>query len=83
MKVYGHYCSWKYHGLLHLEASNGFAYTQGFHIYWETWKNESTPGKPGKIMEFCKKIIKIMEYLHETWKIILLKVKMVNNCDYY
>ena len=25
---------------------------QGSHIYW---KNESTPGKPGKIMEFCKK----------------------------
>ena len=28
---------------------------QGSHIYWKTWKNESTPGKPGKIMEFCKK----------------------------
>ena len=31
---------------------------QGSHIYWKTWKtlkNETTPGKPGKIMEFCKK----------------------------
>ena len=27
---------------------------QGSHSTWKTWKNESTPGKPGNIMEFCK-----------------------------
>ena len=25
---------------------------QGSHSTWKTWKNESTPGKPGNIMEF-------------------------------
>ena len=25
---------------------------QGSHSTWRTWKNESTPGKPGNIMEF-------------------------------
>ena len=25
---------------------------RGFHSTWKTWKNESTPGKPGNIMEF-------------------------------
>ena len=27
---------------------------QGSHSTWKTWKNESTPGKPGNIMEFWK-----------------------------
>ena len=27
-------------------------YVQGSHSTWKTWKNESTPGKPGNIMEF-------------------------------
>ena len=26
--------------------------SQGSHSTWKTWKNESTPGKPGNIMEF-------------------------------
>ena len=41
-------------------------------------KNESTPGKPGKIMEFCKKIIKIMEKLHGTWKNIWVDYKSLH-----
>ena len=27
---------------------------QGSHSTWKTWKNESTPGKPGNIREFWK-----------------------------
>ena len=27
---------------------------QGSHSTWKTWKNESTPGKPGNIMEISK-----------------------------
>ena len=27
---------------------------QGSHSTWKTWKNESPPGKPENIMEFCK-----------------------------
>ena len=27
---------------------------QGSHSTWKTWKNESTPGKPGSIIEFWK-----------------------------
>ena len=27
---------------------------QGSHSTWKTWKNETTPGKPGNIMEFWK-----------------------------
>ena len=29
-----------------------FRENQGSHSTWKTWKNESTPGKPGNIMEF-------------------------------
>ena len=29
-------------------------WTQGSHSTWKTWNNESTPGKPGNIMEFWK-----------------------------
>ena len=44
---------------------------QSSDIAWKTLKNESTPGKPGKIMKFCKKVIKILEKLHETWKTVI------------
>ena len=30
----------------------GYRGKQGSHSTWKTWKNESTPGKPGNIMEF-------------------------------
>ena len=40
------------------DASNtGLIENQGSHTTWKTWKswkNESIPGKPGIIMEFCK-----------------------------
>ena len=41
---------------------------QGSH---STWKNDSTPGKPGDIMEFLKKLINIMEKWRETWKYLV------------
>ena len=31
-----------------------FKLLQGSHSTWKTWQNESTPGKPGKIMKFWK-----------------------------
>ena len=31
-----------------------FMFQKGSHSTWKTWKNESTPGKPGNIMEFWK-----------------------------
>ena len=34
---------------------------QGSYIYWKNLEKYSTPGKPGKIMEFLQKIMKIME----------------------
>ena len=51
---------------------------QGSHIYWKTWKNESTPGKPGKNHGILQKIIKIMEKLHGTWKNIWVDYKSLH-----
>ena len=36
----------------HLHFNKQKLMLQGSHSTWETWKNESTPGKPGNIMEF-------------------------------
>ena len=47
--------------LLVLLHASKEVHVQGSHIYWKTWKNTVHLEKPGKIMEFCKKIIKIME----------------------
>ena len=44
--TYGQYPHWKY--VWKLQRLN----IQGSHSTWKTWKNESTPGKPGNIMEF-------------------------------
>ena len=35
-----------------LECTLVEVYFSGSHSTWKTWKNESTPGKPGNIMEF-------------------------------
>ena len=51
---------------------------QGSHIYWKTWKNESTPGKTWKNHEILQKKKKIMEKLHGTWKNIWVDYKSLH-----
>ena len=37
---------------LKIDTEDVFQVKQGSHSTWKTWKNESTPGKPGNIIQF-------------------------------
>ena len=48
-----HYVCLKYLRFrLHLSVISPMAIGQDSHSTWKTWKNKSTPGKPGNIMKF-------------------------------